>query len=113
MVRAGIHTKPAAGARFFVQNHNAVIPLFDGFFRTTFHTFGLIAVYTDMRLKYYIRFIVNGVETLFKDGDQLDPFGSVIFLLAGHFAGFASPAGYVIYDQCIFLHFCILYDFSG
>jgi len=105
MVRAGIHTKLAAGARFLVQNHNTVIPLCDGFLRTTFHTCGLIAVYTDIRLKYYIRFIVSGVETFFKDGDQFDPFGSVIFLLAGHFAGFASPAGYVVYDQCIFLHY--------
>jgi hypothetical protein len=104
MIRAGIHTKPAAGARFLVQYHNAVISLCNGLFRATVHTCGLIAVYADIRLKYDIRFIVNGAEIPFKDVDQFDPFGSVIFLLAGHFAGFASPAGYVVYDQCVFLH---------
>jgi hypothetical protein len=93
MIRAGIHTKPAAGARFLVQDHNTVIPLCNGLFRATVHTWGVIAVYTDIRLKYYIRFIVNGTDPPFKDVDQFDPFGSVIFLLAGHFAGFASPAG--------------------
>jgi hypothetical protein len=93
MIRAGIHTKPAAGARFLVQDHDTVIPFCNGLFRATVHTWGVIAVYTDIRLKYYIRFIVNGTDPPFKNVDQFDTFGSVIFLLAGHFAGFASPAG--------------------
>ena len=92
-VRAGIHTKSTAGARLFIQNHDTVTPLFNGFLWATVHTRGFIAVLTNIRLKHDIRFLVNDAETPFKDIDQFDPFGSVIFLFAGHFAGFASPAG--------------------
>ena len=49
--------------------------------------------------------IVNDFENLFTDSNQFDPFGNVIFLLAGHFAGLAPPAGYSIYDQGISFHY--------
>jgi hypothetical protein len=105
MVRAGIHTKPAAGTRFFVQNHNPVIPLHNGFNRATVHAWGCVAVFTDIRLKYHICFVAVGAEISFRDVNQFDPFGNIVFLLAGHFAGFTPPAGYMVYDQCVFLHY--------
>jgi hypothetical protein len=104
MVRAGIHTKPAAGARFFVQNHNPVIPLYNGFNRATAYAWGIIAVSAYIRLEPPIRFVVSGAEISFGNLDQFYPFWNIIFLLAGHFTGFAPPAGYMIYDQCVFLH---------
>jgi hypothetical protein len=104
MIRAGIHTKPAAGARFFVQDHNPVIPMHNGFNRATAHAWGIIAVPAYIHLKYTIRFVVSGAEIFFGNPDQFDPFGNIIFLFAGHFAGFASPTGYMVYEQCVFLH---------
>jgi hypothetical protein len=104
MVRTGIHTKPAAGARFFVQDHNSVIPMHNGFNRATAHAWGIIAVSAYIHLKYTIRFVVSGAEIFFGNLDQFYPFRNIIFLFARHFARFASPAGYMIYDQCVFLH---------
>jgi hypothetical protein len=104
VVWTSLNTELASCAFLFFHEHNTVIPSCNGLFRTDLHTCGRIAVHADIHLKYENRSAINEFGTVFQNIDQFDAVRGAVFLLAGHFAGFASPAGFVIYDECIFFH---------
>ena len=87
-VDAGLTT----GAQIVIHDDNAVIALANRLLRANVRAGGIVAMAAQVYLKYKLQFIINPPGAILSNGDQPDAVGSAIFLLAGHFTGFAAPA---------------------
>jgi hypothetical protein len=101
--RAFLDTEPASTAFFIIQENNPVVPLENGLLRTDLSAWRIVTVLTDRYMEDEIQLPFDDLGALFQDLDKPDPVRGLVFLFTGHFAGPASPAGFVIDNQFIFI----------
>jgi hypothetical protein len=104
MIRTYINAEAASGTLFLIQDDDTVISLYYSLFGTRSYAVRFIAMPADI---YPIDEIQPGPYhpgTIFGDMDQFDSVRRAVFLLAGNLAGFASPAGFMVYDQYESIH---------
>ncbi len=99
-----VNAEAASGTLCLIQDNDTVISFHYRLFGTRSHAVRFITMPADI---YPIDEIQPGPYhpgTIFGDMDQLDSIRRAVFLLAGDLAGFASPAGFMLYDQCKSIH---------
>jgi len=94
----------ASGAFLVIQDNNAVISVNDCRFRTHLDTGRLITVSAETDTEHELRISIYHSRAVFQDLDEPDALRGMVFLFAGHLAGPASPAGFVIDNQCEGIH---------
>ncbi len=107
VVRAFVDAKLTAGAFLVVKDDDPVFPFRYGFLRACLCTERIIAVLADVDTPHEIELPIHEFRAIRPYGKVLDPIGCIdwmVFLFAGYFAGFASPAGELLDDQCMPIH---------
>jgi hypothetical protein len=89
----------AAGAQVVIHNDNSVVSFCDGRLRTGFGARRVIAVSTQVNLKYELHLIINDLGSVLTNRNQTNAVGWPVFLLAGHFTGSTTPAEFIIYAE--------------
>jgi len=104
VIGAGFNTCLTAGAPVIIHDHNAIGSLGNRLFRTRVGTGWIITMPALIDPVNEIELPVNHLGAVFRDRDKLDAVSGTVFLFAGDFTGFASPAGFVVDDQGIGSH---------
>ena len=104
IVGAGVQTEAAPGTLSVIQDHDPVFPFNDGRLRTHLSAVRLVTMAAEAHMVHKRQSSIDDVGPLFHHFDQPDALGSPVFLLAGHLAGPASPAGFMINKQFIGFH---------
>jgi hypothetical protein len=104
MIRTYINAEAASGTLFLIQDDDTVISLHYRPFGTHSYAVRLIAMPADIYPIDEIQLGSYHPWAIFGDMDQSDSIRRAVFLLAGNLAGFASPAGFMVYDQCEPIH---------
>jgi hypothetical protein len=105
LVRTGLYAGAASGTSFLVKDHDSVLAFRDHCFETSLCARGGIAMPADIRVEKKRPCVLFQFRALLPNRDQLDPIRCVHFLLACHLAGLASPAGLIVDDHGIPVHF--------
>jgi hypothetical protein len=105
LVWAGVDTLFASVTSVMVHDHDAVFSLGYGPFGAGIGAGGRVTMQAQPDTVHEIdRAVAGDMRAVFPDGDEFHPIAGVHLLLAGHLAGPASPARFVIDEQGVSFH---------
>ena len=92
IIGAGVDAGLTPGAQIVIHDDDTVIALADRLLRADIGTGGIVAMPAEVYPEFKYRSAINQPGVVLFDKYQFDAVGSPIFLFAGHFTGFATPA---------------------
>ena len=104
VIGAAFNAGLAAGAQIIIHNHDAVGSFANSFLGASPGTGRILAVPAPVDPVNEIELPLAWMGTVFCHRNEFDAVSRPVFLFAGDFTGFASPAGWMVDDQGIGCH---------